>query len=102
MLFFFENYSQHVKSSFILNMDLDKPGIVFLFRPFLFISWCYPHGKVPGSDSDVDSESVAFLDKLKLNLSVCHLILLYTVKLICSYCSQYCIAHYHSVVTYAC
>ena len=33
-------------------MDLDKSGIVFLFRPFLFVS-CYPHsphGKVPGSD----------------------------------------------------
>ena len=82
-------------------MDLDKSGIVFLFRPFLFVS-CYPHGKVPGSDLDVDSESVAFLDKLKLNLSVCHLVLLYTVKLICSYCSQYCIVHCHSVVMYAC
>ena len=40
-------------------MDLDKSGIVFLFRPFLFVS-CYPHGKVPGSDLDVDSESVVF------------------------------------------
>jgi len=28
--------------------------------------------EVPGADLDVDSESVAFLDKLKLNFSVCH------------------------------
>ena len=89
-------------------MDLDKSCIVFLFRPFLFVT-CYPHsphGKVPGSDLDVDldvdSESVVFLDNLKLNLSVCHLVLLYTFKLIYSYCSQYCIVHCHSVVIYTC
>ena len=58
-------------------MDLFRSGIVFLFRPFLFVS-CYPHEKVLGSDLDVDSESVAFLNKL--NLSVCHLVLLYTVR----------------------
>ena len=62
-----------LKSSFILNKDDNKSGIVFLFKPFLLVS-CYPHGKVPGSDLKADSESVAFLDKLKLNLSVCHLI----------------------------
>ena len=31
---------------------------------------CYPHGKVPGSDINVHSESVTFLDKLKSNLSI--------------------------------
>jgi len=71
-----------LKSSFILNKDDNKSGIVFLFKLFLLVS-CYPHGKVLGSDLKEDSESVAFLDKLKLNLSVCHLILLYTVKIIC-------------------
>ena len=62
-----------LKSSFILNMDDDKSGIVFLFKPFLLAS-CYPRGKVPGSDLKVDSEGV------------CNLILLDTVKLIRSYC----------------
>ena len=46
-----------LKSSFILNMDDDKSGIVFLFKPFLLVS-CYPRGKVPGSDIKVDSEGV--------------------------------------------
>jgi len=58
-------------------MDLDKSGIVFLFRPFLLVS-CYTHGKVPGSDLNVDSESVLFD--------------IFTVR--CQthmfYCSQYC------------
>ena len=34
MFFFFENYCQKVKSSFILNVDLDKSGIVYPFKPF--------------------------------------------------------------------
>ena len=101
--FFLKNYCQQVKSCFLLTWILISLALFFfLFWPFLFVS-CYPNGKVPGSDLDVDSESVAFLDKLKLNLnSVCHLVLLNAVKLICSYCSQYCIVHYHSVVMYAC
>ena len=37
-------------------MDLDKSRIVFLLRPFLFVS-CYPRGKVPGSYLNVDSEN---------------------------------------------
>ena len=36
-MFFFENDCHQVKSSFILNMDLDKSGIVFLFRPFCLL-----------------------------------------------------------------
>ena len=78
-MFFFENDCHQVKSSFILNMDLDKSGLVFscldLFVCFVLSTW------------------KSLLDKLKLNLSVCHLVLLYTVKLIFSYCSQYCIVH---------
>jgi len=46
-MFFFLNYFQQVKSRFTLNMDLNKSGIVFLFRTFLLCS-CYPYGKVPG------------------------------------------------------
>ena len=37
-------------------MDLDKSRIVFLLRPFLFVS-CYPRGKVPGSYLNVDLEN---------------------------------------------
>ena len=33
-MFFFENFCQKVKSSFILNVDLDKSGIVYPFKPF--------------------------------------------------------------------
>jgi len=44
-------FCQQAKSGFILKMNTVKSGIVFLFRPFLFVSWY--HGKVPGSDLDV-------------------------------------------------
>ena len=33
-MFLFSNYCQKVKSSFILNVDLDKSGIVYPFKPF--------------------------------------------------------------------
>ena len=52
------------------TLNLVKSDIVFLFKPFLFVS-CYPHGTVSGSDLNVHSESVTFLNKLKLNLSAC-------------------------------
>ena len=41
------------------QINMDKSGIVFLFRPFLFVS-CYPHGKVPGSDLDIGQKLSLF------------------------------------------
>ena len=45
---FFFNYCQQIKFRLILNMDFDK----------LFVS-CYPNGRVPDSDLDVDLEKVS-------------------------------------------